>query len=141
MTWLTRSGMEAVRQVLRMYEEEGAQYHAAVRDSEYRAAARAAAGIRTPVRARSESPMSRYSSGRPVSVLRLRSRHRPPLESSNFSRTRISHDRSVESPNSCLAVSRLRVLMQDGLRRPRCGCVVLGAWFGGRFDAMAAGYR
>ena len=64
MTWLTQSGVDAVRQVLSAYEEHGAQYHTAVRDSEHRAAARAAAGIRTPIRTRSESPMSRYSSRR-----------------------------------------------------------------------------
>ena len=64
LTWLTEAGLNAVKSVLSEYEEHGVLYHDAVRESEYRAAARSAAGLRTPTRARSESPTSHFGSRR-----------------------------------------------------------------------------
>ena len=66
LTWLSRAGTDAMRTVLREFQENGKLYHEAVRDSEHRAAARVAAGYRTPSRsrARSESPPSHFGSRR-----------------------------------------------------------------------------
>ena len=57
MTLLTENGMAKMRSVMREILDHGAAYHDAVRQSAYRAAARAASGVRTPVRkTRSCSP-------------------------------------------------------------------------------------
>ena len=64
LTWLSESGVNFMKGVLRDFDEHGSLYHEAVRDSEHRAAARAAAGTRTPLRARSQSPTSHFGSRR-----------------------------------------------------------------------------
>ena len=58
LTWLTAAGIEAVTQAMREMDDRGSLYHEAVRQSEHRAAARAASGTRTPSRTRRTRSLS-----------------------------------------------------------------------------------